>query len=93
MAGETEIEGCPGHAIPPLAELVELHERLALPARPARVAAVALNTRRLNEDAARQAIEEAQEETGLVADDPVRFGPGRVLDAVLALTPSGIRPA
>jgi uncharacterized NAD-dependent epimerase/dehydratase family protein len=93
MAGETEIEGCPGHAIPPLAELVELHERLALPARPARVAAVALNTRRLDEEAARRAIEEAREETGLVADDPVRFGPGRVLDAVLALAPSGIRPA
>jgi len=93
MAGETEIEGCPGHAIPPLAELVELHERLALPARPARVAAIALNTRRLDEEIARQAIEEAHEETGLVADDPVRFGPGRVLDAVLALAPSGIRPA
>jgi uncharacterized NAD-dependent epimerase/dehydratase family protein len=93
MAGETEIEGCPGHAIPPLAELVELHERLALPARPARVAAVALNTRRLDEETARRAIEDAHEETGLVADDPVRSGPGRVLDAVLAFAPSGIRPA
>jgi uncharacterized NAD-dependent epimerase/dehydratase family protein len=91
MAGETEIEGSPGHSIPPLAELVELHERLALPARPARVAAVALNTRRLEEDEARRAVEAAEEETGLVADDPVRFGPGRLLDAVLALAPSGIR--
>ena len=34
------------------AELVELHERLALPARPARVAAIALNTRDLDEDEA-----------------------------------------
>jgi uncharacterized NAD-dependent epimerase/dehydratase family protein len=91
MAGETEIEGAPGHAIPPLTELVELHERLALPARPARVAAVALNTRRLEEDEARRAVEAAEEETGLVADDPVRFGPGRLLDAVLALAQSGIR--
>ena len=31
-AGETEIEGCPGHPIPPLPELVELHERISLPA-------------------------------------------------------------
>jgi uncharacterized NAD-dependent epimerase/dehydratase family protein len=93
MAGETEIEGLPGHVIPSLTELVELHERLALPARPARVAAVALNTRRLEEDEARRAVEAAQEETGLVADDPVRFGPGRLLDAVLALAPSGIRPS
>jgi D-glutamate N-acetyltransferase len=91
MAGETEIEGSPGHTIPPLVELVELHERLALPARPARVAAVALNTRRLEEDEARRAMEAAEEETGLVADDPVRFGPGRLLDAVLAHAPSGIR--
>src|SRR5690349_15447803 len=47
----TEIEGAGGgpHAIPRLADLVELHERLALPVRPARVAAVALNTRALAE--------------------------------------------
>jgi uncharacterized NAD-dependent epimerase/dehydratase family protein len=93
MAGETEIEGSPGHAIPSLAELVELHERLALPARPARVAVVALNTRRLDEQDALRAIEAAEEETGLPADDPVRFGPGRLLDAVLAVVRSGIRPA
>ena len=55
-------------------ELVELHERLALPARPARVAAVALNTRDLDEDEARAAIAAAEAETGLPADDPVRFG-------------------
>jgi uncharacterized NAD-dependent epimerase/dehydratase family protein len=84
-AGQTEIEGCPGHAIPPLGELIALHERLALPARPARVAAIALNTRPLDEEEARRAIEAAREETGLPADDPVRFGPGGLLDAVLAV--------
>jgi uncharacterized NAD-dependent epimerase/dehydratase family protein len=90
MAGETEIEGCPGHPIPPLADLVELHERLSLPARPARVVAVALNTHRLETEAARQAIEVAAEETGLPVDDPVRFGPMAILDAVLRHVPSGI---
>ena len=93
MAGETEIEGCPGHSIPPLAELVELHERLALPARPAKVAAIALNTRRLEEEQALRAVAEAKSETGLPADDPVRFGPARLLDAVLERLPSGIRTA
>jgi uncharacterized NAD-dependent epimerase/dehydratase family protein len=93
MARATEIEGCPGHVIPPLRELVELHERLALPARPARVAAVALNTGRLPEDEARRAVAEAAEDTGLPTDDPVRFGPGRLLEAVLALLPSGITRA
>ena len=93
MAGETEIEGCPGHAIPPLTELIELHERTALPARPARVAAIALNTARLDEKGARAAIAEAELETGLPTDDPVRFGAGPLVDAVLARLPSGIRPA
>ena len=83
QAGATEIEGFPGHPLLPLAELVELHERISLPARPARVAAVALNTRALGEDEARSAIAAAESETGLVADDPVRFGADRLLDAVL----------
>ena len=84
-AGRTEIEGAGGgpHPIPPLRELVELYERLALPARPARVAAVALNTRTLAEAEARAAVAAAQEETGLPADDPVRFGAGKLVDAVL----------
>jgi uncharacterized NAD-dependent epimerase/dehydratase family protein len=83
--GTTEIEGAGGgpHRIPPLRELVELHERLSLPARPARVAAIALNTRRVGEDEARAAIAAAEAETGLTADDPVRFGADRLLEAVL----------
>jgi len=83
--GRTEIEGAGGgpHPIPPLRELVELHERLALPARPARVAAIALNTRAVGEEEARAAIAAAEEETGLPADDPVRFGAAKLVDAVL----------
>jgi uncharacterized NAD-dependent epimerase/dehydratase family protein len=80
-----EIEGAGGgpHRIPSLSELVDLHERLALPARPARVVAIALNTRRVREEKARQAIAAAEAETGLPADDPVRFGAGKLVDAVL----------
>jgi D-glutamate N-acetyltransferase len=87
LVGITEVEGYPGHPIPPLRDLVELHERLALPARPAKVACIALNTSPLaTDDEARAAIEAVAEETGLPADDPVRFGPGTLLDAILALT-------
>jgi uncharacterized NAD-dependent epimerase/dehydratase family protein len=89
-AGDTEIEGVPGHPIPPLPDLVDLYGRLALPARPAGVAAIALNTGRLDENAARRAVATVAEETGLPTDDPVRFGPDRLLDAVLARLPSGI---
>ncbi len=87
LAGQTEIEGYPGQPIPPLRELVELHERVSLPARRARVAAIALNTRRLGEDEARTAISVAATETDLPADDPVRFGPATILNAVLDALP------
>jgi D-glutamate N-acetyltransferase len=83
LAGTTEIEGYPGHPLPSLAALVELHERLSLPARPARVACIAINTRFLDEAEAHAAIEAAASETGLPADDPVRFGPEKLLEAVV----------
>jgi uncharacterized NAD-dependent epimerase/dehydratase family protein len=89
-AGRTEIEGAGGgpHPIPTLGELVQLHEQLALPARPARVAAVALNTRALGEADARAVLAATEEETGLPADDPVRFGAAKLVDAVLAARPA-----
>ena len=83
-AGATEIEGYPGHLLPSLPELIELHERIALPLRPARVACVALNTEGLDDEAARDSIAAVAEETGLPTDDPVRFGARLLLDAVLA---------
>jgi uncharacterized NAD-dependent epimerase/dehydratase family protein len=82
-AGAVEIEGYPGHALPSLRELIELHERIALPLRPARVACLALNTAHLAKDEARAAIVDAAAATGLPADDPVRFGAGLLLDAIL----------
>ena len=84
LAGATAVEGFPGHPLPPLPDLIALYERSALPVRPAWVAAIALNTHELGEQSAREAIIETQAETGLPVDDPVRFGPGRLLDAVLA---------
>jgi len=84
-AGSTEIEGCPGHPIPPLTELVELHERISLPRRPAKVACIALNTGDFERDEdARGEIDAVAAETELPADDPVRFGAGYLLDALLA---------
>jgi uncharacterized NAD-dependent epimerase/dehydratase family protein len=82
-AGATQVEGFPGHPLPSLRELVELHERIALPARPARVAGIALNTSELDDDEARAAVAATEAETGLTTDDPVRFGAGRLLDVIL----------
>jgi uncharacterized NAD-dependent epimerase/dehydratase family protein len=90
-AGATAIEGFPDHPIPPLRELVELHERASLPARPAPVACVAVNTRGLDEEEARAEIASAEAETGLPADDPVRFGAEKLLDAVWTLRNEPVR--
>jgi len=84
-AGASALRNYPDLPIPPLAELVAAYEGVARHVRPARVAAIALNTADLDTDEdAREAIAAAQAETDLVADDVVRFGPERVLDAVLA---------
>jgi uncharacterized NAD-dependent epimerase/dehydratase family protein len=87
-AGAEVVEGYPEHPLPSLAELVELHERASLPLRPARVAGIALNTHGLTEDDARVATAAARADTGLPADDPVRFGGDVLLDAVLRVVQS-----
>jgi uncharacterized NAD-dependent epimerase/dehydratase family protein len=89
-AGESFVEGDERFPIPPLSELADLHARMSLLARPTRVHAIALNTRDLDEPAARRAVEETEAETGLPADDPVRFGAAKLLDALERL--EGVRP-
>ena len=83
-AGARAIQNYPDVALPSLPELVKAYEDVARPVRPTRVAAVALNTVELDDDGARRAVAEAEDATGLPADDAVRFGPERLLDAVLA---------
>ena len=85
-ARTTEVEGYPGHPLPSLAELVRLHEEIALRARPAQVVAVALNTAGLDADEAAEAVADAARETGLPTADPVRDGAASLLDAVLSGT-------
>jgi uncharacterized NAD-dependent epimerase/dehydratase family protein len=74
-------------ALPPF---IELHERIAGLVAPSKVVAVALNTSLYpSDDEARAVIESIAAETGLPADDPVRFGAERlwpkVRDAVEVL--------
>ncbi len=82
-ADERHVDGDERYVIPPLSELVALHEQISLLPRRAKVLAVALNTRDLDDEGARAAVEAAEAETGLPADDPVRFGAGKLVDAVL----------
>jgi uncharacterized NAD-dependent epimerase/dehydratase family protein len=87
QVGRTVVEGDATESpIPSLRELVDLHERISLRLRSAKVACIALNSSGVTEEEARAAIAAAEDETGLPADDPVRFGAGKLLDAVLDLT-------
>jgi uncharacterized NAD-dependent epimerase/dehydratase family protein len=82
--GRTTTEGDPTESpLPSLLELIDLHHRMSLKKRPARVVAISLNTSTVGEAEAKAAIADAEAETGLPVDDPVRFGAGKLLEAVL----------
>jgi uncharacterized NAD-dependent epimerase/dehydratase family protein len=83
LAGQQYVNDDERYPIPLLSEVVALHERVALLSRPAKVVCIALNTRALDEAAARAAVDAAAAETGLPAGDPVRFGAAPLIDALL----------
>ncbi len=67
----------------PLRPFIDIHERIAALVAPSKVVAIALNTSLIaDDDEARRTIVEIAAETGLPADDPVRFGPDRLWAAV-----------
>jgi uncharacterized NAD-dependent epimerase/dehydratase family protein len=73
-----------GYDIPLLGyrELIRTYESLCAGVKPATVVALALNTKDLDETAARAAIDDARMQTGLPCDDVVRFGPFALYDAI-----------
>ena len=86
-AGQRHSKGLQDLTLPPLPELIAACEALAALARPdghrPRVRALALNTALLPEADAREAIHATGAEVGLPCNDPVRFGAGALLDALL----------
>lgn len=85
---ETDLWHSPIPHGPDLRAFVELHERISALVHSARVVGVALNTARLGEAPALEAIRAVEAETGLPTDDVVRFGADRLLSAVLDRTPA-----
>jgi uncharacterized NAD-dependent epimerase/dehydratase family protein len=73
-------EWCP---IPPLGELIALHEAIVRPLRPAPVLGVALNTYDLDDAAAEAAVRQTMVETARPCTDAVRFDPAPLVDAIM----------
>jgi uncharacterized NAD-dependent epimerase/dehydratase family protein len=80
----TEITNNPWVTIPPLSELIRMHEMVLAPLRPSPVIGISLNTFDLTAGDARAAIDEASRDTGLAATDPVRFDSVPLIEAIVA---------
>jgi uncharacterized NAD-dependent epimerase/dehydratase family protein len=70
--------------IPPLNDVMALHEAMAAPLRQTSTIGVSLNTADLSDDDARRVIEQVAQQTGLPTTDPVRYDISPLADAVLA---------
>lgn len=79
--------------MPPVRDLIALHEQVIAHLRPAQTIAVALNTHDLPEREARAAIARIAGETGLPTTDPVRYDPAPIADAVEAFHAARRAPA
>jgi uncharacterized NAD-dependent epimerase/dehydratase family protein len=84
-AGSTAIEGYTHCPFPPLKRMIQFNEDTVSwvrPERPCKVVGLALMTHHLSEQEARDALKQAEDETGLPATDVVRFGAGVLMDAL-----------
>jgi uncharacterized NAD-dependent epimerase/dehydratase family protein len=76
-AGQTTIKDIPEVSIPPLTEVINLHEmiaKVAVTGKGPKVKGIALNTFGLDEEEAKSAIASVSRETNLPCTDVVRFG-------------------
>jgi uncharacterized NAD-dependent epimerase/dehydratase family protein len=78
----THVGNNPWVRIPPLPELIRLHEEVTRPLRPASALGVSLNTYDLSDRKARRVIDDVARETGLPTTDPVRYDPAPLVEAV-----------
>jgi uncharacterized NAD-dependent epimerase/dehydratase family protein len=85
-AGTTTIEGYEHCPLPSLNRLIEINEEAVSwlrPDRSSKVVGLALITQHLDEAAAHEAIQWAENETGLPVTDVIRFGASELMDALV----------
>ncbi|HLG77739.1 MAG TPA: DUF1611 domain-containing protein [Ktedonobacteraceae bacterium] len=85
-AGATTIEGYEHAPLAPLPRLIQINEDAANwlhPRHNSKVVGISLMTLHLTEQAARDEIKRIEDETGLPTTDVVRFGAGKLVDALV----------
>ncbi|TWT48823.1 DUF1611 domain-containing protein [Botrimarina hoheduenensis] len=87
-AGRTTIRGMDHLALPTLKSVAEAYEHLAAFGHPAKIIGVAMNSRRLTADEAEAERARMRAEFQVPVADPIRHGPGELVDAVRALLAS-----
>ena len=83
--GRETVKGLDHVRIEPLAKLRDIYETIGSVRYPCKVIGVAMNSRRVDEDAAERERVRVEAELGLPACDVYRHGPDVMVDAVLAL--------
>ncbi len=73
----------PNFPLPSLERYIELYEKLAEPVSGGKVAAISLNGENLNKKEIDKVIEKIESELGLPTTDVLRYGAGKILDALL----------
>ena len=84
QAGRETVHGYPDTSILPLPRVRQIYEEAAGWLKPAPVVAIALNTYGMPDEEARAVIVETEREMGLPTTDPVRYGAGPLVEALLA---------
>jgi uncharacterized NAD-dependent epimerase/dehydratase family protein len=83
VAGRQTHHSYEDYPLLPVEEYAGLYESVAAPVHEARVDAGVLNTQGMDDEPAREAVAAYEDALGVPATDPVRFGVGETLDAVL----------
>lgn len=86
--GRTHIRGMDHLPLPPLRDVLEAYERLAAFGHPAKVIAIAMNSRCVTAEEAEAEREKIRAEYGLPVADPIRHGPDELVEAVIKLKES-----
>ncbi|MBV9229907.1 MAG: DUF1611 domain-containing protein [Chloroflexi bacterium] len=87
LAGARMIEGYDNCPLPPLSRMIEINEEAVNwlhPRHNSKVVGISLMTYHLSEAAAYDEVKKVEDETGLPATDVVRFGAGKLMDALSA---------